>query len=194
VYVANGTTETVSGFVVGTGTLTAVSASSVSPGFSPTALAVNPADSILFVAGGSQIAAFSIASGGVLGSLSSGVTSGLTDVVAMDVSPDGQWLLAVDGTLASNVVTVYEFQINSSTGALTEEGGASISITGATPTPNPSAIKVAPNGAYVFVALGTGGDMIIPFTTSSGTMSTPTQMTLTSSQGYPSDNALAVNS
>jgi 6-phosphogluconolactonase (cycloisomerase 2 family) len=193
VYVANGTTETVSGFVVGTGALTAVTGSPVSLGFSPTALAVNPADSILFVAGSSQIAAYSIGTSGVLSSLSSGVTSGLTDVVAMDVSPDGQWLLAVDGTLASNAVTVYEFLIDSSTGGLTQEGGAYISITGATPTPNPSAIKVSPNGEFVFVALGTGGDLSIPFTTSSGTMSTPSQMMLTSSQAYPSDNALAVN-
>jgi 6-phosphogluconolactonase (cycloisomerase 2 family) len=195
VYVANGTAETVSGFVVGTGTLTAVSGSPVSLGFSPTALAVNPADSILFVAGSSQIAAYSIASGGVLGSLSSGVTSGLTDVVAMDISPDGQWLFALNGSSASGVVMVYEFQINSSTGVLTQEGGASISITGAAP----SAIKVSPvasNGQqYVFVALGTGGDLSILFNTaaSSGAMTNPAQMTLTSLPQYTSDNALAVN-
>jgi 6-phosphogluconolactonase (cycloisomerase 2 family) len=199
VYVANETAETVSGFVVGTGSLTAVSGSPVSLGFSPTALAVNPADSILFVAGSSQIAAYSIGTGGVLGSLSSGVTGGLLDVVAMDISPDGQWLFALDGTLASNMVTVYEFQINSSTGALTQEGGASISITTATPPPSPSAIKVSPvasNGQqYVFVALGTGGDLSILFNTaaSSGALSSPTQMTLTSLPQYTSDNALTVN-
>ena len=197
VYVANGTAETVSGFVVGTGTLTAVSGSPVSLGFAPTALAVNPADSILFVAGSSQIAAYSIASGGVLGSLSSGVTSGLTDVVAMDISPDGQWLFALNGSFASGVVMVYEFQIDSSTGVLTQEGGANISIPGATAASTASAIKVSPvasNGQqYVFVALGTGGDLAIQFNTaaSSGALSNPTQMTLTSQ--YASDNALAVN-
>ena len=197
VYVANGTADTVSGFVVGTGTLTAVSGSPVSLGFSPTALAVNPADSILFVAGSSQIAAFSIASGGVLGSLTSGVTSGLTDVVAMDISPDGQWLFALDGSFSSGVVTVYEYQIDSSTGGLTPEAGANISgITGGTTVTNSSAIKVSPNGEFVFVALGTGGDLSIQFNTaaSSGAMSNPNQMTLASLPTSTMDNALAVNS
>jgi 6-phosphogluconolactonase len=198
VYVANGTADTVSGFVVGTGTLTAVSP--VSPGFSPTALAVNPANSILFVAGNSQIAAYSTGTGGVLGSLSSGVTGGLLDVVAMDISPDGQWLFAVDGTLSSNnIVTVYEFQINSSTGVLTQEATGTFTLPGTMPTPppTPSAIKVSPvasNGQqYVFVALGTGGDLAILLTTSNGALSSPTQMTLASLPQYTSDNALAVN-
>jgi 6-phosphogluconolactonase (cycloisomerase 2 family) len=198
VYVANATAETVSGFVVGTGALTAVSGSPYSLRFVPMALAVNPANSILFVASGTGIDAYSIGTGGVLGALSSGVTSGLTDVVSMDISPDGQWLFALDGTLASNIVTVYEFQINSSTGVLTQESGATISIAGATPAPTPSAIKVSPvasNGQqYVFVALGTGGDLVIPFITSSGALSTMAwQMTLASLPAYTSDNALAVN-
>jgi 6-phosphogluconolactonase (cycloisomerase 2 family) len=117
----------------------------------------------------------------------------------MDISPDGQWLFAVDGNLASDIVTVYEFQINSSTGGLTQESTGTFTLPGTMPTPppTPSAIKVSPvasNGQqYVFVALGTGGDLAITFTTSSGALSNPTQMTLTSSQTYPSDNALAVN-
>jgi 6-phosphogluconolactonase (cycloisomerase 2 family) len=47
----------------------------------------------------------------------------------------------------------------------------------------------------VFVALGTGGDLSILFNTaaSSGALSSPTQMTLTSLPQYTSDNALTVN-
>ena len=60
VYVANATTETVSGFAVGTGTLTPVTGTSYSLGFPPTAVAVNPADSILFVGSNTAIYAFAI--------------------------------------------------------------------------------------------------------------------------------------
>src|SRR5579863_8497362 len=51
VYVANATTSTLAGFSVGTGKLTAVSGSPYTLGFVPTAVAVNPANSIVFVAG-----------------------------------------------------------------------------------------------------------------------------------------------
>jgi 6-phosphogluconolactonase (cycloisomerase 2 family) len=117
----------------------------------------------------------------------------------MDISPDGQWLFALDGSLGSTIVSLYEFQIDSSTGTLTpwptSVGGVySYAITTAAPTPTPSAIKVSPDGTFVFVALGTGGDLAIPFTTASGLLATPTQMTLASLPQYTSDNALAVNS
>src|ERR1017187_3945920 len=75
VYVANapttsGSTPTLAGFTVGTGTLTAVSGSPYSLGFVPTAVAVNPANTIVFVAGTNglfgYINAYSIGSGGAL--------------------------------------------------------------------------------------------------------------------------------
>ena len=55
VYVANaGTsaaTATLTGFAVGTGTLTAVTGSQYTLGFTPASVAINPANSILFVSG-----------------------------------------------------------------------------------------------------------------------------------------------
>jgi hypothetical protein len=50
VYVANGTAETLTAFSVGTGTLTEIG-SPFSLGFVPTSLVVNPANTIVFVAG-----------------------------------------------------------------------------------------------------------------------------------------------
>jgi 6-phosphogluconolactonase (cycloisomerase 2 family) len=113
----------------------------------------------------------------------------VADVVAMDISPDGQWLLALDG----NRVTVDEFQITSSSGVLTQGAGASYSttVTGFLPM----AIKVAllPNGSeYVFVALGTAGDLVYPFNTSTGVLSTPLPLSL-GAGSVNSDDALAVN-
>jgi len=185
VYVANATTDSVIGFAVGTGTLTAVTNSSYALSFIPTAMAVNPANTILFVAGSASIYAFAIESGGALSVLNGGSAVGFAAVVSMDISPDGQWLLALDG----NGVTVDEFLINSTTGLLTQVAGASYSVSGATAVPH--AVKVAPNGQLVFVALGTGGDLVFTFNTTNGTLASSQQLAPASATA--SDNALAVS-
>ena len=185
VYVANATTDTLSGFQVGTGTLTAVSNSPYALGFSPTAVAINPANTILYVGGSGFIYAYSIGSGGALTVLNSGAAVALTDVVSMDISPDGQWLFVLDG----NGVTIDEYQINSTTGVLAQEAGASYSITNATVVPR--AIKVAPSGAFVFAALGTGGDLVYSLNESTGVITSQQRLTL--SVNTTSDNALAVS-
>jgi 6-phosphogluconolactonase (cycloisomerase 2 family) len=185
VYVANATTNSVAGFSVGTGGLTAVTSSPYALSFTPTAVAVNPANSILFVAGNTLIYAFAIELGGALSALNNGSAVGIADVVSMDISPDGQWLLALDG----NGTTIDEFLINETTGALAQVSGASYSISGATVLPR--AIKVAPNGELVFVALGSAGDLVYTFNTTSGALASSQQLSLGSST--TSDNALAVN-
>jgi 6-phosphogluconolactonase len=187
VYVANSTTGTLAGYAIGTGTLTAASGSPYVLGFSPTAVAVNPADSIVFVAGTNAgngfIAAYSIGSGGALTLLVSN-SVGLADEVSMDISPDGKWLLGLD----ANGLTVDEYQINSSTGQLTLATGASYTVSGATVVPR--GLRVAPNGNYIFAAIGTAGDLVFPFNTSTGVLSAP--LTLALGSGV-SDNALAVS-
>lgn len=206
VYVASATNQMVAGFTVGTGTLTAIAGLPSALGFTPTAMAVNPANSMLFVSSSSGIYTYSIGSNGALNLESSGVTSGLSDVVSMAVSPDGQWLFALDGIATANQVMVQEFQINSS-GALSTmtSGGATYTVTyaimpPASPIapPSPGAIGVATvgSGLDVFVALGTGGDLVIPFNTSTGAQSTQTAVQFpvpTGGSQYTSDNALAVS-
>ncbi|MGD0798505.1 MAG: beta-propeller fold lactonase family protein [Acidobacteriaceae bacterium] len=185
VYVADATTQTLAGFAIGTGTLTAVTNSPYSLSIVPTAVAVNPADTIVFAAGNSSIYAFAIESGGGLSELNNGSPVGYANVKSMDISPDGQWLLVLDG----NGTTVDEFQINSSTGLLTQMTGASYTVTGATVLP--TAIKIAPNGELVFIALGTAGDLVYTFTTSSGALASSQQLSLPTTT--TSDNALAVS-
>jgi 6-phosphogluconolactonase len=190
VYVANSyngsssTTESVAAFAVGTATLSEVSGSPYELSFFPTALAVNPANTILFAAGNTLIYAYAIESGGVLSVLNNGSAVGIADVVSMQVSPDGQWLLALDG----NGVSVDEFQINSSTGQLAEQNGATYSL-GVTAVP--SGLKIAPNGDYVFLALGTAGDVVFTFDTSTGALASSQELLLTQ-PSTTSDNALAV--
>jgi len=194
VYVANASTETLAGFSVSSGTLTATTSSPYSLGFIPNAVAVNPANTIVFVAGISGISGFinsySIGSGGALSLLVSN-NVGVADEVSIDISPDGQWLLGLDanGPAASEAI-VDKYQINSSTGQLTLGTGAVYAFPTGSPTIVPLALRFAPNGDYVFAAVGTAGDLVFPFTTSNGTLSTPLQLSLGTGT---SDNALAVN-
>jgi 6-phosphogluconolactonase len=185
VYVANSATSSIGGFSIGTGTLTALSGSPYSLAVTPVAIAVNPANSILFVGSNSLIYAYAIQTGGALSVLNSGSAVGIANVVSMDISPDGQWLFALDG----NNITLDEFQINSSTGMLTQQTGASYLVPGATVVAR--AVKIAPNGQNVFAALGTGGTLVFPFNTSTGVLSTPLMLAPVSAS--TGDNALAVS-
>jgi hypothetical protein len=226
VYVANenlsASTASLSGFAVDT-TLGSQALSPVSAPigltYNPAAMVVNPANSILFVANNAtsdaSIYAYAIGSGGALTYMSSGGVSGLSGVAAMDISPDGQWLFALANTVLPStaspgnyIVAIYEFQINSSTGVLTPWPSGSTGTIGfdgiipASGAPQPLAIKTATistgsgAGSYVFVALGTAGDMAIPFNTaaSSGALSTKeTQLPPSFLQVNQADVALAVN-
>jgi 6-phosphogluconolactonase (cycloisomerase 2 family) len=198
VYVANQTTATVAGFSVGSGTLTALSGSPYTLGYTPVALAVNPSDSILFISGYTSaglgvIYAYSIGSTGTLNILNNGlaVSTGYAEV-SLDISPDGQWLLGLDANSASlNQVSVDEFQINSSTGALTLPVLVPYSFTGSAAVV-PKQVKFSPNGQLVFVALGTAGDLVYTFNTalSSGALNLVQTLSFSTST---SDNAVAVS-
>lgn len=182
VYVANASTSNLAGFAVGSGSLTAVANSPYALSISPTALAISPANTILYVAGGTSIYAYSIQSNGALSALNGGSPVATVTVASMDVSPDGQWLIALDSAIG----VIDEYKINSSTGALTAQN-TTYSAAG---TVVPQAIKVSPNAQFVFAALGTAGDLTFPFDTGTGALSTPTQLV---PPAGTSDNALAVD-
>lgn len=182
-YVANAYTSstsgssiyTITGFSVGTGTLTALSGSPVTLPVAPATIVVNPANSLLYVAGSQVVYGYTIATNGSLTAIDS--TTGTpalvnANIVSMVISPDGQWLLALDAN--SSLVTIDEYQI-ASTGLLTLETGAQYALTsGATIVP--SSIAVAPTGDYVAVSLGTGGDVLFSFNTSTGALTEATQV------------------
>jgi 6-phosphogluconolactonase (cycloisomerase 2 family) len=204
VYVANYNTLTLAGFAVSSGTLTALSGSPYALGFVPTAIVVNPTNTIVFVAGVSGaygvINSYAIGTGGTLSLLASNLV-GSADEVSIDVSPDGQWLVGLDEIGAtSNDARVDVYQIDSSTGVLTASAGTTYPLTGV--TVDPLAIKFGPslgNGTYcLFTALGTGG--VVEFTfTSNTSSSTPTEslggsvVVLPPGSTTVSDNAQAVS-
>ena len=195
VYVANATTSTVAGFSLATSTggvasLTAISGSPVALAASPSALAITPANTFLFVAVTGAIYAYSInTSTGVL-SLANGGAAAISSlgVVSIDISPDGQWLVA----LADDGATINEYQINASNGTLSAVTGAQYTTFGNVAA-LPKMIRFAPNAAYVAVALGTGGDLIMPFATSTGLFGTSYQQ-LTTGDTRTGDNAIVIDS
>jgi 6-phosphogluconolactonase len=186
VYVGNAQTNTVSGFQVGAGVLTNVPNMPYNVGFSPAAMVMHPSNQFLYVAGVSSIFMYSIAANGSLSAASVGAGVAVATVNSIDISPDGNWLFALD--LTQQIVD--EYQINQSTGALTAM----------TPTPytiasgvwSPKAIRAAPNGGYVFLALGTGGDVVMTLNTTTGALQQSQQLGLGST--LTSDNALAIDS
>ena len=180
VYVANATTSNLAGYAVGSGALTGVSGSPYALAVSPTALAINPANTLLYVAGGGAIYAYGIQSTGALSALNGGSAVATVSVASMDISPDGNWLLALDSSGAA----IDEYQINTGTGTLTAHIFP-FSVSGAVA----HAIRVAPNAQYVFAAMGTAGELVFPF--SSGTLSAPAQFAVAAGT---SDDAIAVDS
>jgi 6-phosphogluconolactonase len=102
------------------------------------------------------------------------------------VSPDGNWLIALDGTTTQLDI----YQINKSTGGLVLSSTVPFSI------PNAQVlgkmVKVAPNGELIFASLGTGGDLVFTFNTANG--ATVLSQTLAPISTQTSENGLAIDS
>jgi len=178
VYVVNQTTKSVSGFVVGTGTLKAVNSSPVTLGSQPFAEVVTPNDAFLYIAGQASLSLYLINSDGSLTAPSGGAVQNAVTAASLAVSPDGQWLIALDSI--TQQLDIY--QINSTTGALTAAVGspAAYSIPSGSGQWQPSMVQVSPDGTLIFAALGTAGDAAFTFNTTTGLA--------TSSQHLPNVN------
>jgi len=185
VYVANASSTSVTGYAMSTGALVAVSGSPYTLSFTPTAIAVTPANTFVYVAGSGVVYVYSIGTGGALTAANNGAAVANGNVVSMDISPDGKWLFTLD----ADGTTIEEYSINTSTGILTAASGALYTF-GSGTTPVPKAIKVAPNGNYVIVALGTAGEIVYGFNTSTGAISESQRL---SAPGSTSDNAIAMD-
>jgi 6-phosphogluconolactonase len=187
VYVANQSASSIGGFTIGTtGALTAVTNSPLSVGYKPLSMVVTPKNALLYVGAATGVFVYFINSDGSLTVPSTGSQPAGVFATAMAVSPDGQWLIVLDGTTQQLDI----FQINASTGALTSvTSPATYSINSG--TWQPSDLRISPDGTLIFAALGTAGDVVFTFNTTTGVA--------TSSQGLATgdtatgDFGLAVN-
>jgi 6-phosphogluconolactonase len=161
VYVGNNNTASIAGFSISSTALNVLSNSPYLLGVSPSALAITPSNTFLYVsslAGG--IYAYSIGTNGALTIANGGsaVVSGVSPS-AIQVDATGNWLIAVDATPMA-----YVFAINTSTGTLTSAG--SVALTAGSPT----YMTITPNNSFVYVSLGTGGVAILTFNGTTGVL------------------------
>ena len=178
VYVLNLTTKSLSGFLVGTGTLKAVNNSPIVLDSPPLAAVVTPNNAFLYVAGQASISLYLINSDGSLSAPSTGAVQVPVTATSLAISPDGQWLIGLDNF--TQQLDIY--QIDATTGALTASSGspAAYSIPSGSGTWQPSMVQVSPDGTLIFAALGTAGDAVFTFNTTTGLA--------TSSQHLPNVN------
>ena len=163
VYVANQAASSIGAFAIGTGTLAAVNNSPVATSYKPLSMVVTPNNTLLYVGALNGIFVYFINSDGTLTTPSTGSQPAGVFASALTVSPDGQWLIALDGTTQQLDI----FQINASTGALTSVNlPATYSATSG--TWQPSDVRVSPDGTLIFAALGTAGDAVFTFNTTTG--------------------------
>jgi 6-phosphogluconolactonase (cycloisomerase 2 family) len=173
--VANQAAGSIGAFSVGTGTLTTVNNSPVAVGYKPLSMVVTPNNALLYVGAATGVFVYFINSDGSLTTPGTGSQPAGVFAPAMAVSPDGQWLIVLDGTTQQLDI----FQINSSTGALTSVTSP-VAYSTTSGVWQPSDIRISPDGTLIFAALGTAGDAVFTFNTTTGVA--------TSSQGLTTGN------
>ena len=187
VYVANQAANSIGGFAIGTGKLTAVTNSPVATTYKPLTMVVNPANTLLYVGAANGIFVYFINSDGSLTTPSTGSQPAGVFATSLAVSPDGQWLIALDGTTQQLDI----FQINATTGGLSSvTSPATYSIQSG--VWQPSEVQVSPDGTLIFAALGTAGDAVFTFNTATG-VATSSQ-SLQTGNAATGDYGLAINS
>lgn len=163
VYVANQAANSIGGFAIGAGKLTAVNNSPVATTYKPLNMVVNPANTLLYVGATTGIFVYFINSDGSLTTPSTGSQPAGVFAASLAISPDGQWLIALDGTTQQLDI----FKINSTTGALTSVN-APTTYSIQSGVWQPSDVHVSADGTLIFAALGTGGDVVFTFNTTTG--------------------------
>ena len=184
-YVANATTGTLAAFPVPTATFTTLTGSTYTLGTAPSALAATPSGSFLYVATAlGSVFVYTIGTNGALtiGNSGSPVATTLLPT-SMTVDPSGNWLFLV----SSSIDALFEYQINTSTGVLTQVGattGVPLS------TGSPTQVYVTPDNQYVYIGLGLGGTDGFPFNDSSGALGSKVHL---APLNGAADNAIAAD-
>ena len=160
-YILNGgTTPQIAGESIVSGTLTKLSGSPWTVSGAPYAMAIAPNGNFLCVSTTSGVFAYPITSG----QLGTAVLVSSDQAYAIQVDSTNSWL--VEAIPATGGVTIGAVPISSSTGANNgSELTASFTVTNAAVQTNRMAISS--DNSYIFIALGTGGTIVVPFNSSS---------------------------
>jgi hypothetical protein len=159
--VLNQTTKQIAAYFISTGTLEPVSGSPYNLSSAPSCIAIAPGGGFLYVGTVSGIYLYTIGSGGVLTIGNGGAVISSDIASAMQMS--GSWLIDTFSP-ATGSVQLDAIPINASTGAYTGSGpepSQTFNVTNA----SVAQMALSPDGTNLFVALGAGGTIVVPFTT-----------------------------
>jgi len=189
-YVVNQTTKQIAAYSISSGKLESISGSPYTLAAAPYCIAVAPGGAFLYVGTVNGIYLYTIASGGALTLANNG--NAISNDIASAMQVSGTWL--VDAfTAASGAVQLDAIPINSSTGVYTGSGGAppfqSFSITNATV----KQMVLSPDGANLFVALGAGGTIVVPFSSGNANPLSDTATTIPTANSSGSALSVAVD-
>ncbi len=163
-FVANVGSNTVTGFGISTtGTLAALSGSPINFSTQPLAMAVSRNNGFLYVGTASQIFGFSLSSTGAIAALNGGGALTNAFCVDMQTTPDGKYLMVLDGSGSA----IDLFAIGSD-GSLSATGSGGIEFTAAGSSV-PRALRINAAGTVVAAALGSAGELLFSFNSSTAT-------------------------
>lgn len=187
-YVLNQQTSQVAAFTIASGAVTAISGSPYSLSSVPFAAAVSPNGGFFYVSTAAGIYLYAIGTNGALTLANNGQVISADPAYSMVVDPSGSWLIEiVSGGGSLNAIPLV------STTGLVVQGGTEETVA----LPSLFGVQVAISPAksttpYVFVAMGTGGTAVVPFTaTNTNPFGTVGTIAVKNKNG--GDNAVAVD-
>jgi len=155
-YVLNFAASQVAGFSVKTGVVTAVTGSPTTLSAAPIAVTVAPNNAFLYVSTLSGIYLYSVAASTGQITLGNGSQAVSADQAAsMQVDSTNSWLIEAF-TGSPNLFAIH---ISPTDGTVVTTIPASVALPAATI----QQIAIAPNNAFVYVAMGTAGTAVVPF-------------------------------
>lgn len=184
-FVVNSGANTIIGLGISTaGAITALSGSPITLGTSPICATVTRDNKYLYVGTVSQIFGYSIAADGTLAALNKGAALANAFCADMQTSPDNKWLMVLDGS--ANALDLFSIAADG-TVAVGTNGGLGFTPSG---TPVPHVLRFAPSGTLVVAAMGTAGELVFSFNTTTGVLALLTQ---TLPPALSSDNGIAID-
>ena len=159
-YVLDQTTKEVVGYAITSGTLGAISGGTQTLSAAPFSIAVAPNGGFLYVGTVSGIYLYTIGSGGALSIGNNGAAIASDIPASMVIS--GSWL--VDAfNVSTTSVEINAIPIDAATGVYTGSGVPPSQTFTVANTPVAKQMVLSPDSANLFVALGTGGTIVVPF-------------------------------
>ncbi len=161
-YVLNQTTKQVAAYSISSGTLEQLSGSPYNLSAAPNCIAIAPGGGFLYVGTVSGIYLYTIGSGGALTIGNGGAVISSDIPAAIEVG--GSWLIDTFNPNTTGSVQLDAIPINASTGLFNGTGSPPyqvFNVAGAAV----EQMALSPDGTNLFVALGAGGTIVVPFTT-----------------------------